>query len=60
MRNSSLFDQAQSFLSHYYSESKELGLESRLELVQAEIERTGTYLLTTKELAFGGKVGLEK
>ena len=56
MRNSSLFDQAQSFLSHYYSESKELGLESRLELVQAEIERTGTYRLTTKELTFGGKL----
>ena len=56
MRTSSLFDQAHEFLQQYYSESNLSGLEKRLDQVQVEILRDGTYRLTEKELSFGAKL----
>ena len=56
MRTSSLFEKAQEFLQQYYSESNLSGLEKRLDQVQVEILRDGTYRLTEKELSFGAKL----
>ena len=56
MRTSSLFEQAHEFLQQYYSESNLSGLEKRLDQVQVEILRTGSYRLTEKELSFGAKL----
>lgn len=56
MRTPTLFEQAQAFLTQYYSESDLLGLDVRLEQVQAEISLRGTYRLTEEELTFGAKV----
>ena len=56
MRTSSLFEQAQDFLQQYYSECNLSGLEKRLDQVQVEILRTGSYRLTEKELTYGAKL----
>jgi nitric-oxide synthase len=56
MRTPSLFEQAHEFLQQYYSESNLSGLEKRLDQVQVEILRTGSYRLTEKELSFGAKL----
>jgi nitric-oxide synthase len=56
MSLSKLVEQAQEFLQLYYSESNLGGLEKRLDEVQAEIMRSGTYRLTEEELAFGAKL----
>lgn len=56
MRTTILFEQAQAFLIQYYSESALQGVEARIEQVQAEIIRRGTYRLTEEELTFGAKV----
>ena len=56
MRTPSLFEQAHEFLQQYYSESNLSGLEKRLDQVQVEILRTGSYRLTETELSFGAKL----
>jgi len=56
MPTSSLFEQAQEFLQQYYSESNLTGLEKRLDQVQVEILRKGSYRLTEKELSYGAKL----
>jgi len=56
MRTSSLFEQAQEFLQQYYSECNLSGIEKRLDQVQVEILRTGSYRLTEKELTYGAKL----
>jgi nitric-oxide synthase len=56
MSLSTLFEQAQEFLQCYYSESNLGGVEKRLDEVQAEIMRSGTYRLTEEELSYGAKL----
>ncbi len=56
MSLSTLFEQAQEFLSQFFSESNLPGMERRLDEVQAEIMRSGTYRLTEEELSFGAKL----
>jgi nitric-oxide synthase len=55
--NDNLFIKAKDFFTLYYREiNHEELLNNRLQIVEEEINNTGTYLHTNKELVFGAKV----
>jgi nitric-oxide synthase len=48
--------EAHKFLTNYYGESNLVGLDDRIAAVHNEIKKSGTWIPTTDELIYGGKI----